>query len=320
MKYIEEFYGFIGNYFTNEELENINLEVINSLSSSDWQKWEKVLDSLPVINPSILDLNSDAIVIGQKTDASTNEINELKLLLKELMPWRKGPIEFFGIKIDTEWHSDWKWNRLKNHIKPLNGKAVLDIGSGNGYFALRMYGAGAKTVVGLDSYLLYTAQFLAMRKYLGTIPVWIVPMRFEHFPKSRHIFDTVFSMGVLYHQKEPLKHLSEIYQLLKPNGELVLETIIIDEEYGNLLQPNGRYAKMRNVRNIPSISLLTEWIRQIKYKNVRVIDVSVTTVQEQRKTEWMVYESLPDFLDTNDNTKTIEGYPAPKRAIVLAEK
>jgi tRNA (mo5U34)-methyltransferase len=33
----------------------------------------------------------------------------------------------------------------------------------------------------------------------------------------------------------------------------------------------------------------------------------------------MVFESLSDFLDPKDKNKTIEGYPAPKRAIFLAE-
>ncbi len=320
MKYFEEFYGFIGRNSTSEVLENIKLEIKKSLASSDWQKWENILASLPAVTPSLIDLNSDTIKIGLQSDANEKTVNELKSLLKELMPWRKGPFDIFGINIDTEWRSDWKWNRLKNHIKPLDGKTVLDIGSGNGYFALRMFGAGAEKVFGLDSYLLYTAQFLAMKKYLGSIPVWIIPVRFEHFPKTRERFDTVFSMGVLYHQKEPLKHLSEIYELLKPNGELVLETIIIDENYGNLLQPEGRYAKMRNVRNIPSISKLKEWIKNCNYKNIRVVDVSVTTTDEQRKTEWMNYESLENFLNSADRTKTVEGYPAPKRAVVLAEK
>ncbi len=320
MKYLDEFYGFAAKHFTKDEIEKIKFVISKSLQSSDWQKWYNLIASLPVTKPAVIDLNSGTIKIGRSTDLNTAGKNKLELSLKGLMPWRKGPFDFFGVKIDTEWRSDWKWNRLKDHIKPLNGKTVLDIGSGNGYFALRMYGAGAKAVTGLDSYLLYTAQFLAIRKYLEPIPVWIIPLRFEHFPKNTEIFETAFSMGVLYHQKEPLKHLAEIYRLLKPGGELVLETIIIDEEFGALLQPVDRYAKMRNVRNIPSVRLLTEWLEASNYKNIRLIDVSVTTVNEQRKTGWMNYESLPDFLDPDDNTKTIEGYPAPKRAIILADK
>ena len=34
----------------------------------------------------------------------------------------------------------------------------------------------------------------------------------------------------------------------------------------------------------------------------------------------MTNQSLQDFLDSEDINKTIEGYPAPKRAVIVAEK
>ena len=50
------------------------------------------------------------------------------------------------------------------------------------------------------------------------------------------------------------------------------------------------------------------------------VDVATTTLEEQRKTDWLENESLIDFLDPNDHSKTIEGYQAPKRAVILANK
>jgi len=38
--------------------------------------------------------------------------------------------------------------------------------------------------------------------------------------------------------------------------------------------------------------------------------------QEQRRTEWMVFESYEDFIDTSDPALTVEGYPAPVRIFV----
>jgi tRNA (mo5U34)-methyltransferase len=49
-----------------------------------------------------------------------------------------------------------------------------------------------------------------------------------------------------------------------------------------------------------------------------VVDVNVTSTQEQRSTEWMSFHSLENFLDPDDHSKTIEGYPAPRRAIITA--
>jgi tRNA (mo5U34)-methyltransferase len=43
-------------------------------------------------------------------------------------------------------------------------------------------------------------------------------------------------------------------------------------------------------------------------------------VDEQRPTAWMRFESLPDFLDPDDPTHTVEGLPAPRRAVLIAKR
>ncbi|WP_272994295.1 DUF1698 domain-containing protein, partial [Spongiibacter tropicus] len=40
----------------------------------------------------------------------------------------------------------------------------------------------------------------------------------------------------------------------------------------------------------------------------------------QRSTDWMQFHSLADFLHPDDPSLTIEGYPAPKRAVLIAQK
>ena len=46
----------------------------------------------------------------------------------------------------------------------------------------------------------------------------------------------------------------------------------------------------------------------------------MTSTDEQRATKWMTNHSLIDFLDPNNKSLTIEGYPAPKRAVFIATK
>ena len=133
-------------------------------------------------------------------------------------------------------------------------------------------------------------------------------------------FDTVFSMGVLYHRKSPLDHLSQLRAQLVNGGELVLETLVVEGDENTVLVPMDRYAKMKNVYFIPSVAALIHWLQKTGFKNVRCVDVAVTSLEEQRKTDWLENESLIDFLDPNDHSKTIEGYPAPKRAVILANK
>ena len=141
----------------------------------------------------------------------------------------------FGASIDTEWRSDWKWDRLKNHIEPLSGRKVLDIGCGSGYHCWRMRGAGAELVIGIDPTPLFIVQFFALQKYIQDHHVTVLPMGIEHLPEKLRFFDTVFSMGVLYHRRSPFDHLIELRDCLVSGGELILETLVIDGDEGQVL-------------------------------------------------------------------------------------
>jgi tRNA (mo5U34)-methyltransferase len=125
-------------------------------------------------------------------------------------------------------------------------------------------------------------------------------------------------MGVLYHRRSPIDHLMKLKGCLRPGGELVLETLVIDGEEGDTLMPEGRYAKMRNVWFLPSCKTLISWMNRCGFKNCRVIDLNTTSLEEQRSTEWMEFHSLKDFLNPENTALTCEGLPAPKRAIILA--
>lgn len=285
----------------------------------DLKKWKSILERLPNINPSLVNLKSSTLQIGNPQDTGFNIQDNLQSLLKELHPWRKGPFNLFGIFIDTEWRSDLKWDRLKDHISPLNDRIVLDVGCGSGYHAFRMIGDGSKKIVGLEPYLLSVIQFLAINHYIKNHSVQILPLSIEKFQYASQAFDTVFSMGILYHRRSPFDHLLELRSHLRSGGELVLETLVIDGKLGEILVPEDRYAKMRNVWFIPSCSTLESWLKRSKFKNIKLIDVSKTTSKEQRSTEWMRYDSLKNFLDPNNSDKTIEGLPAPRRAIFIAE-
>ncbi|NOX88784.1 MAG: tRNA 5-methoxyuridine(34)/uridine 5-oxyacetic acid(34) synthase CmoB [Calditrichaeota bacterium] len=295
-------------------------KALDPSNNSDLLEWEQIINSLPPVKPSVINLNADAVEIGRQSDTDTPTRQRTEQLLRKLHPWRKGPFNIFDIFIDTEWRSDLKWNRLKDYIQPLDGRLVLDVGSGNGYHCFRMRGAGARLVMGIDPYLKYAAQFAALQKYVNDPSIQVLPLATEDLPANLQCFDTVFSMGVLYHRRSPFDHLFELRGLLRAGGELILETLIIEGEKGAVLVPEGRYAKMRNVWFIPSCLTLESWLKRTGFKNIRLIDVSLTTIQEQRRTNWMHFESLPDFLHPKNDQLTIEGYPRPRRAIFLAEK
>ncbi len=295
-------------------------QAVNASGHGHLPKWRNLLQTLSAVKAGSIDLNAGRVRIGESDDCDVSTRDVVEQSLRQLHPWRKGPFFVFGIPIDTEWRSDWKWERVVPHIQPLSGRRVLDVGCGNGYHCWRMLGAGAATAIGIDPFLLYTIQFEMLRRFTDVDNAFLLPLGLEDLGAGPAAFDTVFSMGVLYHRRSPLDHLLDLQAFLRPGGELVLETLVVDGGMGHVLVPEGRYAKMRNVWFIPSCLTLESWLRRCGYENVRVVDVTRTTTDEQRRTDWMTFESLADFLDPNHPGLTVEGLPAPQRATVLASR
>jgi tRNA (mo5U34)-methyltransferase len=285
----------------------------------DLPRWQSQLDSLPGAPTTTATLDSSTVTVNAEYRVDAAFRSTLETALRGLHPWRKGPFELFGVLIDTEWHSDWKWDRLISHLGPLDGQRVLDVGCGNGYHCWRMRGAGATEVVGIDPTPLFVLQFRALQHYIRDDRVNVLPLGIEGVPRKLRAFDSVFSMGILYHRRSPMEHLQTLKECLRPGGRLVLETLVISGDSQSCLVPRGRYAKMGNVWFIPSSSMLQLWLEKMGFRNVRLVDETVTTTEEQRRTDWMQFHSLADFLDPQDSSKTIEGYPAPRRAILIAE-
>ena len=225
-----------------------------------FREWERAVEFLPELTPWRLDL-LHSVTAESETPLSEGHQRRIENLLKNLMPWRKGPYSLYGINIDTEWRSDWKWERVLPHLSDLTGRTILDVGCGSGYHMWRMI-----------------------------------------------------------HRRSPLDHLWQLKDQLAPGGELVLETLVVEGDENTVLVPGDRYAQMRNVYFIPSAAALKMWLEKCGFIDVRIVDACVTSTEEQRRTEWMTTESLADFLDPQDQRKTVEGYPAPLRAVIIATK
>tara|TARA_A100001015_G_scaffold100091_1_gene111184 strand:- start:1757 stop:2599 length:843 start_codon:yes stop_codon:yes gene_type:complete len=278
-------------------------------------RWIKAIENLPLARKASTALDSCIVITAH--DILAEDLVKVEKLLMQLRPWRKGPFSINELYIDSEWRSDMKWDRIKSAIGDLHGQRVLDIGSGNGYFGWRMIAANAKQVIGVDPTPLYCMQHLAIQHFLQDDRNWVLPLRVEEIPKNPK-FDTVFSMGVIYHRNDPQDHVRQIFDLTQPGGRAVIESIVTMQ--GTSIFPEDRYARMRNIGCIPDQRTLMDWCLEAGFRDVKLIDVSKTTSAEQRSTKWMVFESLKEALDPTDSTKTVEGYPAPIRAAILAYK
>lgn len=300
-----------------EQLADISKQAF-AVNNKNIPKWEVAIDAIKKQPKGMLNYQVPYLTIN----TTEGDSERLQQSLKLLMPWRKGPYQIGKLQLESEWRGDMKWHRALPHIQSLKGKSVLDVGSGNGYFTYLMALENAEIALGIDPFLLFNYQFNAIRALIDNPPnAFVLPLKLEQIPQ-KSLFDTVFSMGVLYHQKDHLLHLKQLKDVLEKGGELILETLIIDEKYGEKIIPQGRYARMRNVWCLPSLKTLRIWLEEVGFKDIKLADVTQTTPKEQRATHWIGNntQSLEDFLDANDSNLTIEGLPAPKRAIFVCQK
>ena len=291
------------------------IDIVQRASHGDLPRWLAALARLPDIRPDEISLGR--AVGARATDTPRESSERLEAALKALIPWRKGPFHLFGIDIDSEWRSDLKWSRIAPHLD-LGGCRVLDVGSGNGYYGWRMLEAGATSVVGIDPSLLFVLQHAAISYYVdrGQYRNIVLPVGLEAFPPAEP-FDVVFSMGVLYHRRDPAAHIRALAGHARNDATLVVESLVVNDAP---LRPRSRYARMRNVWLIPDLTTLQAWLGDAGFAYSDVVCVSPTTIAEQRRTAWMPYESLAAALDPDDPNRTVEGYPAPKRAVIIARR
>jgi tRNA (mo5U34)-methyltransferase len=313
----EALFAYFRSHDLNHWAQQLELESPGWLvNHGDYARWLSALEVLPEISSPQGIFDTAAITVkGDCVDS-----DDLRLALQGLIPWRKGPYQIADTFVDCEWRSDFKWDRVLPHLASLKDRRILDIGCGNGYHCWRMLDESPVLVLGVEPSVLFNLQFQALQKYLQHPGIHLLPIGVEDIPLDLNWFDSVFSMGVLYHRRCPLDHLYQLKSFLVSGGELCLETLVIEGGTGQLLLPQDRYARMRNVWFIPSSAELVSWLQRCGFTNVRVVDEATTDVSEQRATEWMQFESLEQCLDTDNATLTVEGLPAPRRAVLLANK
>ncbi len=301
-----------------DTLYKIAADVIANINQGDLHKWLTAFEQLPSAEPAKIDTDQGPLTLTFRESLTDKFYAELEACLMGLHPWRKGPFRVGDCLVDAEWQSHHKWSRLIEGLPDLKNKTVLDVGCGNGYYMMKMAQFEPRLLLGIEPGLLHNVQFWSIEKYAQT-GACLLPLKIQHMPKQLSCFDVVFSMGVLYHRKNPINHIEHLKSLLSPNGTLILETLVIDGDEQACLVPRGRYAQMRNVWFLPSVAMLSLWLKKIGFKTTEVIDVSLTTINEQRSTKWMSFHSLQQFLSADQKT-TIEGHPPPKRVIISCQK
>ncbi|ABV67559.1 conserved hypothetical protein [Aliarcobacter butzleri RM4018] len=302
----------------------MNLEILQK-KKEECRTWKNVepwflqLKEACKIEKSNLKIDyGDWFSIGNRADLGDEEYEIIVQTAKKLIPWRKGPFKIFDLEIDSEWQSNIKYNLIRPYFN-LKDKVVADIGCNNGYYMFRMLEDCPKRLIGFDPSPLTLHQFEFVNHFVKSDIVYEM-LGVEHLEFYNHKFDFIFMLGVLYHRPDPVGTLKSLARGLNSKGEILIDTFMIDGEEEICLTPNKRYSKIPNIYFIPTIPALKNWLERAGFENIEVLATTITTSQEQRKTPWSFDESLEDFLDPNDSSKTVEGYPAPKRVYVKARK
>jgi len=287
-----------------------------------WLTWKNIAPYQEAIK-ALPDFDDVEVKLGDKvevyienlSDDFATQIKDTALLMK---PWRKGPFGINNLFIDSEWQSQIKYNLLEPYFD-LKDKIVGDIGCNNGYYLFRMLSQKPKKLIGFDPSAIYYSQFQFINHFVKSNIVYEL-LGVEHVEFYEHKFDTLFCLGVLYHRSDPVAMLKSLFKGLNKGGELILDTFMIDGEDEMCLVPKERYSKIPNIYFVPTVKALKNWCYRAGFETVEVLETMVTQSNEQRKTQWIDTQSLEDFLDPNDPTKTVEGYPAPKRVYIKALK
>lgn len=302
----------------------MNLEILQK-KKEECRTWKNVepwflqLKEACKIEKSNLKIDyGDWFSIGNRADLSDEEYEIIVQTAKKLIPWRKGPFKIFDLEIDSEWQSNIKYNLIRPYFN-LKDKIVADIGCNNGYYMFRMLEDKPKRLIGFDPSPLTLHQFEFINHFVKSDIVYEM-LGVEHLEFYNHKFDFIFMLGVLYHRADPVGTLKSLARGLNSKCEILIDTFMIDGDDEICLTPNKRYSKIPNIYFIPTIPALKNWLERAGFENIEVLATTVTTSEEQRKTPWSFDESLEDFLDPNDSSKTVEGYPAPKRVYVKARK
>ncbi len=302
----------------------MNLDEIRD-ERKKWFEWKNIkpmvqaLENIRKIDTSHMDIKlQDWVTAGDKDSLDKEEFKTLEDNAKVLIPWRKGPFSLAGLDIDSEWQSNKKYNLLRPYFN-LKDKIVADVGCNNGYYMFRMLEDKPKRLVGFDPAPHFNIQFDIVNHFVKS-DIRFELLGVEHLEFYEHKFDFIFMLGVLYHRSDPISSLKSLYRALNPGGEIIVDSFMIDGEEEVCLTPFERYAKIPNIYFIPTVNCFKNWLNRAGFTDIELIEITTTDNTEQRVTPWTFEQSLDHFLDPNDPSQTVEGYPAPKRAYLKARK
>ncbi|MBC7659421.1 MAG: tRNA 5-methoxyuridine(34)/uridine 5-oxyacetic acid(34) synthase CmoB [Chitinophagaceae bacterium] len=287
------------------------------LNDERWTRWREGSALTNGLQTGPIAIEDGWVTVAKPDAVSASDEARLDAALKAFLPWKKGPYSLWGRRIDTEWRSNLKWQRVLPFVGPLEGAVVADIGSHNGYFMYFIKALGAAHVIGFEPMPINVFNHRLLQNLSPTPEINVELFGVEHIDLFPESFDTIFCMGILYHHTDPVGLLRKMRIALKPKGRIIIDCQGIPGEDSMSLTPTGRYAGATGVWFLPTLLCLQNWIKRAGFSQQKAFYSEPLTSVEQRATPWADVKSLSDFLDPHDPGRTIEGHPAPYRHYLM---
>ncbi len=314
------FYTYIADLEIRDTLQTLSAEREAWLQWKPFRPFNELVENLCSRKAEYLDFTEAWVVIGEDLEPDHPDRIAIEATAAAIMPWKKGPYKLFGMELDAEWRSDYKWDRFCQFLPDLSNQLILDVGCNNGYYLFRLLKSNPRFLLGIDPVPRLWHQFHLLQRFAQVPNMQFEMWGWEELRHWRNLFHAIFCMGILYHHSDPIQILRNLNQALVPGGLLVLESIVTVDEQPRCLFPEGRYAKMRNVWFVPSVKAMCNMLERTKFVDIQVVAVNRHEPAEQRTTRWNPGPSYEDFIQPENPNLTIEGHPAPHRAIVFARK
>ena len=301
----------------SDKLKNVRAQAIARLTQQ-LPRYDDIF-ALPCHAAQHTDFSQATVSIGNIHELETNERQRLWQHCHAFKPWKKGRWSLFGLDIDGEWRSDWKWQRLVPKLQGVQNKKIADIGCHNGYFMFRLAAHHPSLVVGFEPNPRCYFNFHFLQRYAQVANIYFEPLGVEQFDHYPAFFDVVLCLGILYHHTDPISVLRRIHRSLAKGGRVLIDCQGINSPTPTILVPARRYAGATGVWYLPSKQALTHWLQRTNFRNINFFYEDYLSLDEQRRTAWADIDSLADFV-CHETHKTVEGYPAPWRMYVEASK
>lgn len=267
--------------------------------------------------PTGISVESGMIALSGEHQSESSAAAAAQMAL-DLLPWRKGPFRLGDLVIDAEWRSDKKWDRLNPAALNLQNKIVADVGCNNGYYLFRIALAGAQNVTGFDPTHKYKTQFDFVAAHAPRLPIDFRLEGWQALSNFPDHFDTIFLMGINYHEPHPPDIYHACRSALKKDGLLVCESVVAAYPENLTIYPPGKYFGIGGVYGVPTPAAIAADLEQCGFGSVSIQHIHLMSPDEQRATQFSPQRSFQDFRNA-DGTST-EGYPLLHRAALTAKK